>query len=127
MLKVGMYYNLITKYPLTLGAQLNNLKLIGIIDFTSSTKVLDTITQHQDVVKESSSSDVINTLSYKDFLYHHFVNDENISFVIPLDYISTYSESGNTYTFKVSDISDLDRNVIKEIMLQNGYIIEEVV
>lgn len=128
MLEIGKVYNLITKYPISLGAQLNNLSLVGIDVFLEAVKIdNNVITQHENVLKEATSSDVIHVFDYRDFKYNHFKDENGISHLIPLEYISTYSVSGNDYTFKVKNVSQLDRNVIKELMITHGFIIEEVV
>lgn len=127
MLTLGKTYNLIPKYPSVLGSKLINLKLVSILTFEQATKVLDVITQHQNVVKVASVSDIINSLSYKDFQYHHFKNDDNIDYVLPLDYLASYTESGNSFTFKISNISNIDKNIIKTVLTQQGYTLEEIV
>lgn len=127
MLTLGKTYNLIPKYPSVLGSKLINLKLVSILTFEQATKVLDVITQHQNVVKVASVSDIINSLSYKDFQYHHFKNDDNVDYVLPLDYLASYTESGNSFTFKISNISNIDKNIIKTVLTQQGYTLEEIV
>lgn len=127
MLTLGKTYNLIPKYPSVLGSKLINLKLVSILTFEQATKVLDVITQHQNVIKVASVSDIINSLSYKDFQYHHFKNDDNIDYVLPLDYLASYTESGNSFTFKISNISNIDKNIIKTVLTQQGYTLEEIV
>lgn len=126
MLNLAKTYNLIPKYPSILGSKLINLKLVSILTFEQATKVLDVITQHQNILKVASTTDVINSLSYKDFQYHHFKNDDNIDYVLPLEYLASYTESGNSFIFKVNNISNIDKNIIKTVLTQQGYTLEEI-
>ena len=125
--KVNNFYNIITKYPNILGAQLNNLQLKGILPYDEAIAKFDVIKQHNDVLKVSTVSDPINALDYKTFTYFYFVDDKGNKYMLPMQYIFSYSESGKEFTFKVLNISNEDINVIKTLLLTNGYILQEVV
>lgn len=124
--KVNAYYNIITKYPNVLGSQLNNLQLKGILPYDEAIKIFNVIEQHNNVLKVTVVTDAINSLNYKNFTYFHFVdNNGNIS-MLPMEYIYSYSVSGNEFTFKVSNISNADIEIIKRILLTNGYTLQVI-
>lgn len=124
--KVNAYYNIITKYPNILGAQLNNLQLKGILPYDEAIKIFNIIEQHNNVLKVTVVSDTINSLNYKNFTYFHFMDNNGNIYMIPMEYIHSYSVSGNEFNFKVSNISNADIEIIKRILLTNGYTLQVI-
>ena len=125
--KVNAYYNIITKYPNVLGAQLNNLQLKGILPYDEAIKTFNVIEQHNNVLKVTVVSDAINSLNYKNFTYFHFVDNTGNIYMLPMEYIHSYSVSGNEFNFKVSNISNADIEIIKRILLTNGYTLQVII
>ena len=125
--KVNAYYNIITKYPNVLGAQLNNLQLKGILPYDEAIKTFNVIEQHNNVLKVTVVSDTINSLNYKNFTYFHFVDGTGNIYMLPMEYIYRYDVSGNEFTFKVSNISNADIEIIKRILLTNGYTLQVII
>lgn len=124
--KVNAYYNIITKYPNVLGSQLNNLQLKGILPYDEAIKTFNVIEQHNNVLKVTVVSDTINSLNYKNFTYFHFVDNVGNIHMLPMEYIHSYDVSGNEFNFKVSNISNADIEVIKRILLTNGYTLQVI-
>ncbi len=124
--KVNKYYNIITKYPTVLGSQLNNLQLKGILPYDKAVAIYNVIEQHNNVLKVTTTTDIINSLNYREFTYFHFEDNDGNTHMLPMDYIYNYSESGKEFTFKVLNISNEDINIIKKILLTNGYSIQEI-
>ncbi len=124
--KVNKFYNIITKYPNVLGSQLNNLQLKGILPFDQAIAKFNVIEQHNNVLKVTTTTDTINSLDYKNFTYFHFVDINNNIFMLPMDYIYSYSESGKDFSFLVSNISNEDINIITKILLTNGYTLQVI-
>lgn len=124
--KVNMFYNIITKYPNVLGSQLNNLQLKGILPYDQAVAKFDVIKQHNNVLKVVTTSDPINSLDYKKFTYFHFVDNNGNIYMLPMDYIYSYTESGKEFTFKVANISNEDINIITRILLTNGYTLQVI-
>lgn len=125
--KIGKYYNIITKYPNVLGSQLNNLRCVGILPYDKAINIINLVQQHNDILKTTTVSDTINSLNYKNFEYVHFQDENNVNYVLTAEYIFSMVESGDEFKFKVSNISPTDKNVIKAVLLQHGYILEEIV
>lgn len=125
MFTKGKVYSFTTKYPLVLGANHKNLKVLT-ADATSELARAygDLIIRHSKIQASSDASDPIRNVKVEELSWVIFLNPTtNETLALASDYIedSSISEAGTNLTFRVDGVSEVDRGVIKKLLNQHGY------
>ena len=128
-LEINKKYSFTTKYPSILGGKFKNMQLEGLdLSYNLAHKYGDVQVMHANIKAIADIHDSIKNLNVSNLTWLVFLNlDTNEHLVIAKEYIdlTSVAGTGDSFTFTISNITDIDVAVIKKALSELGYYTDE--